>query len=720
MIQLISNSPKQTSYSSVAIATIGNVNNGGVALHLSYPPLVGATAQSIVSSEPLLARWNAIGEIQVQHRFGDEPRFSFQFKNCRSCLESIKTELANGSEHTCFGYRWVVESLQITKVGLTGVIGVTVNLVHFYSSVGNPSLSPIDNLVKLKIRNKSIRSISELANVAGVSYRGKNFSIKTARSLSSSDTTTVIEILNNRAITQHGFLFYGKKEIELREWQNTARHYLSDKNIKSDSITFNYGGHGSELESVNLHTEYRNLKVNLDFSVGNSNDNDTSKGVTTEWVFENCESLADLYSPKQLKGAVYVSPNSDILKSPGNNFDSGGRTKKATKIIRFNGTPTFNEEIVAGYAYTSDEVYKVKLEEGAVIIEFDEGASPESYWKEIERSTTDWIYDNDGYLVATRKKGTLLNRVRQETENNEAVNNYALALKNALDENGITSPNPRYMNIVESYKFERNLPINDTTTYILNSHRNYYDDTVRASSCEEVKDKNFVEPKFVRSMNRYQEDYFVDENPENNDTFTYPPIISGKFTSEYEKVSIVSKNKYEKRSRSLFAEGESFKNTNYQSTTEFHDGKPGIHTRLDRETFANEITDYNYQLYKDGNYYLNSVGINNKYLKVDEGSKSYPDINDPYKVMAIAETELSIINTRNSLTTKLEIDLALPIEEGDFIVWRDRTWKVLAIARNFQVNINKLSLTKTVLDLGLYLEPKLKLENRSPINCITS
>lgn len=683
------------------------------------------------ASEPLLAKWNAKDSISINYRFGSEPSgLSFSFTSCQQEIPRIKQELANGTEHNCLDYKWVVSSLQIVEESYTDIIGVVVNLTYFLASRGNPSQSVLDKPIKLKKKlggntYKRVVKSGELALDAGASYRGEEIRVRVPRSTSVKEFTTMRSLVQERAITNHGYVYYGREGIEVRQWSEGKTHIINESDLRDRAITINYQGQGSWLNGVQLSSELRNIKINLDFD----EDADNQQGVYQEWTFENCDNLSELYRPVYRSGFFLQNPDTEILRSPLINFDSGGAfNKSATRTTYVNNTPTFEEKIETGYCFSTGDgisdnglsfnnnIYRVNItSQGNIKIELNPTANPQNFFGVVRQTTSDWIFDSDdGYLEEIRIRGFEKARLQQESEQLEGITLKAQAIQQGSEVNGIFTPDPSLMAQAKAYEFSENLEIIDTTIYGLDRHRDYYDDVVQPDECEE---EDFIEPKFVRLMARSRDDFFIRENPKNTEQFTYPPITTGKRHRESERVSIKSDRfpeKYQVTSKKETIEGESFKNANRESSIDYRDGKPGVHTRLDLSFDPlNNSTNTNYEQYKNENYYLFSSGVVFDDIKVEEGSKGYPDIDDPNQVRAIAQTEQSIKNSQNACTTTINIHYRTGIEVGDFVLFRGQRWKVFGINDSRTLDIKRQKSDRFELSLGLYLRPKLQVENRN-------
>lgn len=665
-----------------------------------------------LTSEPLLDFWNAESITPIQFGFEAEPQgWTFTFIDCRDRLDYIEAELNKDLLFNVFGYRWRVNNISWQELDFNQ-IRVSVDMAYYLASHGDPSKSPLDENIKLKKRLSSTsfrrsRSLGEIATLAGTTYTGENLSIRVPRSTSVTSTTTLRQEVTKRARNAHGYTHYGKNGIEIRPWRESSTHVINESDLR-EKPSFSHPGKGSWLSGVRLAREIRNQKVELNFDEDNKSD---KEGVTQEWIFENCDSLFELYqaSQKSLNG-VLISPSVEILRSPGINFDAGGSFgKRGTKVTRVNGTVTFEERIDVDYAFSSDEVHLTEITaQGNLIIKLNTATFPQTYFKVVHQSTSDWIFDKDGYLTDIKISGFEVARLQQETPLLEAAIAAARARQNAT--NGIDDP--QFLAIAQGYQFTENLPLSDNTKYTLQKHRDYFDDVVQPAECEE---DGWVEPKWAQSMTRFREDVFVKDNPKSTEAFTYPPIQSGKYYKETQRTGVVSTepDRYETRTRTRNNEGEYFKDGRAEGKNQYSDGKPPVHTRLDNTfDYSPNVINPNYDVYRNQNYYLSSPGVFDGDVKLNEGGISYPDIDNPNEVKAIAQTDLSIDNSRDSFTASIDIHWRSDIEVGDFAIFRGQKWKIFNISDNKRIDGAMFVSDSYQLTLGRYLEPSLEMENR--------
>lgn len=676
--------------------------------------VLNKTTDICESVEPVLLKWNVNGSFNIVRGYQQEPAASFSFVACRTEEDRINRELCNGKELLIAGIRWNVSNLNVTIQKNSDQIVVTVALKHFLASRGNPSKSKIDkNLVKKKSLGRNNyrrrRDFSELVAESGVRYRGQDFKIRVPRSTKSDDTFTVRELLQQRAISLHSFVFFSGNGIELRNWYGTKVHVFSSDQIIGD-FTYTNGGHGTEVDGIKLHTEFRNLQVNLDFDPDAS---DRNVGVTQRWSFENCRSLEDLLSPRQDRGFYFEQPDPQTLRNVGLNLDSGGTGKKATQITAFNGTTTFEVTYEGGYAYDSAKVYDVQItSENNFILELDSSINAETHWKQIKTSTTNHIFDTDGYRTSKVEVGQELTRLQQESQKLEAITLLAQAIQSGSE----SEPDPSLLAQSKAYQFDKTLPINKVTNYTLEAHENHFPDTVKAGDkCEE----DYFPPKFISAMHSSSISQMLAPNPKSTKAFTYPLIVTGKNSSDFEQTTITSSVfpfQFETRKSVASSQGEYLKNAIAISTLSEHDGKPGTAPRLNRDIDpTNTNSNNNYDLYKDGNYYISSKNVDDQ-RRIKEGSKGYPDIDDPFEAAAISRTELAMINSRSSRSAEANFFWREGVEEGDLALIDGRFWRIYGIRDNRDVLNGYMRSRSFNLTLGANLISDIELEDRTGCN----
>ena len=697
----------------------GVVINSEVALRKvkKYNPAVCSISKESLS---LIAKWNADAKISISHQFQGHSQLTFTFTACRHQEKEVLEEIGNGTLFTALNTRWRVHTININHQAFSKAIVVSVSCQDALASAGTPSISGLDRRVIKKTSGyysfNEYRTVGEIAAISQVPYHGPSLRFSVGRNTSFEETVTLRELLNSRAIIAHGFVHYrGGVQVEVRKWQSTKTHVLARSQIRSPDLSFSYNGQGSYLDEVRLNTEYRNMRIQRNFHPDRGTGEETNnEGFTQRYTFTNCVSLGDMKSPREYNGFYYVNPKSDILNNPGINFDSGGPVKSSTLVQEINGSVTREITEKWGYAYASSETHSTtENSEEEATTRLSGFINPHSHWKRVEKTVTNYFYDSQGYLTGVVKRGRSIARLLQETENLEASN-----LKYKARKESDTVSRQNMLRQVEAYEFHHNLPIYDVTGYALTNHDNYFANTIQAGDrCNPA----WVQPKFVSLMSRYSRSEIVKENPRNTEKRTFAPITVGKYLRESEKTTITKRTfpyKHEKRTRISNSEGARLKNATGSANVTQIKGKPGLHTR------AAFIEDYRRGrplvpiVLNEKRYILNSVGVSSHSVsgvsysstgtsRGIEGTKSYPDIEDIGSVHRIATTELSIMNTQNSLTTSMNIDRRENMEVGDFLIFMGAAWKILRIQDELSIENGVVRSTSFTINIGRYLTPEL-------------
>lgn len=645
-----------------------------------------------------LKDWNVQGNISISRSFQGHPSLSLSFEIYCNQEQKARNQLCPGTEVFIWD-KWRINSVSITENPGRDNLEVNLDLIGIHSPYGDPSRSPLDRAVKLIQGNyKKYRTVGDFAAIARVRYQGANITIRISRNTSSKDFTTVRKEIEARAITSKGFVYYDSSDrVEIRKWGQQATHSILESEVIGN-ISLRFNGVGNNK----LAHELRNTVLNLDFDDDEKSQN---TGVIERWEFENADSLTEVYSPVELRNGILFNPSPDVLRAANAGFDNGGKTKTAKKFIEYNGVPLSVEEWVYGYACSSLDTYQVvDLSNDKYKITF-KNENPQNYWQEIKHSKTTYTYNEEGYLTKTQTFGNELARLKQESEELEAINLRLQAIQAGLD----TEEAQIFLNQANAYTFVESLPINETTDYSLKALKDYYNDI---QSPEET-DQNWVEPRFNSKKNRVREDYLIRDNPENTEEITLPPIVVGKWQQESDRISITNTGKPERFNRKTITsnqEGENGKNAISLSTFTQNIGRPSIHTRLERNFDAIDRNN-NYERYKDYKFWLSTDNSGSDY-KCEEFSKSYPDIDDPNKARAIAETELSISNSRDTEVLNLTVLWRNDLNIGDAIVFRGGKYILFGSRENLSIEQDYFTSPGIELTLGRYKRIRVSLRQK--------
>jgi hypothetical protein len=665
---------------------------------------------NVICNHPAIAILDALNvdyaDITLNETMGEPPSLSaINFAICPEDEDWVVGSIKNGTEFAAMGHKWVIEKVSTSYSPQISKTVVSIQPVHWSVSRSEPSICPLDKPVLIK----KYSSVSAIANQSRAKYYGIPFAQKLKRSIGSEDTTTLREMLDSRLITKGHLPFYTQDYIDSFAWGNSPIKTISTSEIVGEEGGFlettAIAGNGRSELGVQLFSEYRNVKIELDRE--EKEDDPEKAGVTTRWAFDGCTSFADMVSDAEFKGSYSVTPNPDVLRNPGICFDNGGRTKKATKITELNGTITFQEDWEYGYAFTSLDVYEIAFNsEGNLKIKFI-GSFSSTYWKEVAHSTTNYIYDGLGYLQSVVKTGYQSARMSQESEKLEAITLLFKAVQSPTQQGGISVPDPSLVNQSNSYKFDKKLPISEVTNYTLHSHASYFKDAVKPS---DACDRDFVPPKFVASKVTTNSTQIIAKNPKNNEFYTYPDLVTGKFSIDSETTTVINRHypyAHEVRVSSQNSEGAYGKNAIALSSVTQSVGQPSAASRLDKSVrkLPNVVV-------KDESRYF----INASNPVTQEGTIGYPDIDQVDDVARIARIEQSIKNTKNAYTKTFSIMFRNDLNAGDRVIFKNRLWVLLAIADSRQIRKDFATSTDLNITLGLFLNPSLRVSNRSAVN----
>lgn len=674
----------------------------------SFKPL--SANSNVICNHPAIAILEELNadytDITLSESMGEPPSLSaINFVICPEDEKRVVDSLKNGTEFAAMGHKWVIERVSTSYSPQISKMVVSIQVAHWSASRGEPSVCSLDKPVLIKKYN----SVSAIANKVRAKYYGIGFEYKVKRSTGSEDATTLREMIQSRLICKKHIPFYTKDYIESFEWERSPIKAISiDEIVGNDGDfleTTAIAGNGRLENGVQLFSEYRNTKIELDRE--EKEDDPEKAGITTRWAFEGCSSFADMVTDSEFRGNYSVSPSSDVLRNPGVCFDNGGRVKKSIKIIELNGTITFQEDWEWGYAFTTLDVYEVvSNSEGNLKIQFTGGFSS-SHWKEVAHSTTNYIYDSQGYLVKVVKSGYQLARMQQESEKLEAITLLFKAMQSPTQQGSLLVPDPSLVNQSNSYKFDKKLPVSEATNYTLHSHASYFKDAIKPS---DACDKDFIPPKFVASKVRTVSTQIITKNPKNNEFYTYPDLVTGKFSIDSETTTITNRHypyQHETRVVSQNSEGAYAKNTIATSSVSQSTGQPSVANRLDKSVRNPPSSSPR----DESRYFINATEP-----VTQEGSIGYPDIDDYNDVAAIARVEQSIKNTRNAYTKTFSIMFRNDLNVGDRIVFKNRLWILLAITDSRRIKKDFATSIDLSVTLGLFLNPSLRVSNRGAVN----
>ena len=719
------------------VAPIGEVQTSS--LNYTYvplePELVAIRTTYIDPPYPsFLFQWNVSGTVEINRSLQQHPSASIQLIACQSEEKSIRSSLKNGTEVSLYGVRYFINSIEINRLSLkefpAGWIEVRLSLLGIYAPRANPSRSPLDKPIRLKSLGASgtEASIQTLAARSGVFYDGADIQIDIPKDTPSSAFTKFREELEKRSVIYNSFVYYSDPNaVKTKLWGQTTLHNLASSEIVSKVISITAPGHGTLTDCVGLVEEYRNTVFKLDKS---NQDKYEADEEICRYEFENAETIGQVSIP-----FTDASQKLDVdqLRDPANCFDNGGKTKTRRKIRERNGVEISREETIFGLAFTTAETYLVKLDdEGEPIgVTFGYNLSVRDFWQPIEQTTTTHTFSSEGYLIRSDRRGWRLTRMKQETQELEAIK-LQQELLSAVPN---TEDYARIFNEQQLYAFTERFPINDVTDYDLNSYRKYYDD-IKEPDPDET---DFIEPRFVSKMTRLNAAIITKEDPNNSEDEPLPELVTRQNYQEIQINQVITPRskttprrrpeKYRSIAYRASASGERGKNVLTIATVNDNNGRPPIQTLLKRNTRSNvsnapeDIDNWKYYLCStEAPFNPTSSDLDNaaKYtqtyssinqtsdLPLEENSISFPGVDDPEIGRKAAQTKISLANSQKAEVVRLSTLRRSEFNEGDLLFWDGKIWVILTIRDRQKISrVNsgvRLDSENFALTLGRFIQ----------------
>lgn len=664
-----------------------------VGLLASYPSIPLDTVAPPYPS--VFTEWNIEGSISISRSFKGHPSCNLSFTTKAANESSVRSRLANGSFVIIWGIGYRVQSLDIVRLNRrrypVGLIGVRIQLQGCWAQLGSTIRSPLDKQIALTSLGTTKTNLAALASRSGVGYSGQNIGINVPKGTPKTATVTLRQELESRAITALSFPYYSSPNaVETRRYGNTAIHFLSEADLLCDELPFNLPGHGAYWDGVKIVEELNNAVFN---PAQTDDDNGDDISIICDGDPKPEEPVTETTDEKTGKTTKISLRNATA-------FDTGGPTKTKTCTTYLNGQPLKAVTEKWGFIYSYIDVYAVSFSGNTAVATYSDWTDRtglKRYWFKIEQSTTIYTYDRHGYLIRVDRTGWT--KVRFKTES--ADNPETVELAKQLKEMSLSPADPNEKAALETqiaiYQYPAKfvlqsgflnnqsqeeqravtLPINDTTYYELELLSARYDDIKTASGD--------VPPKFCRTERRTDFSYVLIDDPTSTKEEPKPPLSTGKnFEETTERVIIRTKKPeaYKEVRSTSNQEGFFLRRTLKIAGEKDVKGRPPVHSpRLERSNseFRNSTkvdNSYKYIYWTHGA----PVGPNDP----EQGTISYPDINDPEKARQIAQVDYSMRNSASE-TVSLKVRYRPQYNEGDLISFSGRLYVIQSMSVNFVI-----------------------------------
>lgn len=694
-----------------------------------------ARTNTPVGAPDFLAQWNVDGGFTIDRNYGSHPSCSMKFTTSLRNEAAVKAALRNGTEVNLFGIGFRVASLNAVRRSPEnfpqGLLDVNVSFQGKWEAFGNTSRSPLDRPRRTKRVAKTATKIplSQLTAYGGVSYYGPPIYMKIPKDIDDNTTTTIRSEIDSRAIVGQGFAYWSNPfGVEVRVFGQTAFHFLSDADILSTEIGFNWPGHAAIMQNIQLTDEFNNCVLNLD----SSNPEESQRDETVILIEGDPNpSEAPVFETETQEGQQTKKIS---LREPSAAFDSGGKTKYWKRTTYINGTVVLEEEKRWGLIFVAADVYAIEFQNGKTVARY---AYPEflglhKFWKQVEDTTTTHNFSAfDGYLESVERKGWRKVRPKVEGSSMEtleiakklkegASSGIDAAEKAKLDaELGIYQYPGKYVQPADPFapsqtafansEDQRAIPlvVDDVTTYELEPFGTYYADSPKPNPYNSKE----VVPKFAKRTVRTDNSYIVLPDPTSTEEEEKPPLSTGKKFQDIKEIEIVIPRSsapggpktpeiFQENTVTANSEGPFLRRVLQISYFVQNQGRPGVQQRLERRSGGLPSSSTANSGYK---YILTSFGSLAQPGDPEEGSVSYPDVSDPSLGRRCAETEISIKNSQAAETLTLQVKYNSAYCEGDLLSWNGYLYVIWGVNSTFRIEPGKVYCTSQSIKLGRYL-----------------
>jgi hypothetical protein len=722
-----------------------------------FKSVIPRKTDRLFSTHPLLAKW-AIGAIAYQTSLGEYPVISnIAFQCYRSELEELEALLDPLKPITINEHIYYPTGRTVEETPYKNTVKVTCGFRSQFSN--HPTRSQLDQPFAVYLKtfvesefflykiandpNKKVAyvvskfgeglkratpyfTLAEAAKAVGVPLTGEEIKVwndtpKNVREVLDSD-----RLINNKC-----FARYDRGAVEIVKWDDVATHTISEDEIRDERVTYSYKGQGYSLNGVPLLRELNYVRLTwhpdpfavYSLPITTTDQQQQDQGGGNEIVITISGDESPTYPPDSRfsgsspSGEFSPPPDDafsngyDKLRSPGQNFDSGGPTKKRVTTTTRNKSPITEVEEIFGYSYSSMDTYDwypnlVDAKTNGFYFAY-RGTS--GNWGLVRTITKNYSYSSDGYLeriVTTTKEKT---RILKETDSLEAINAYAWY-------NTIGTPR----NIKEDYELRlhalsyyaygfnpfsveyvahsadaiANPSIsNDLWTQIgWDTWKTYtsietFNNVLFSDYYRDVKppDENrgsWIPPRFVKD--RYTQSYgaYVVTDPRSTRKEKKPPLIFGKLSTQEERVEIVDDDNYRVTAIVTNQEGEGLIQSATDRQFSTKKGRPSAASRM--ESFSGPA--------RPGSEGA-AWGTASIYLATTPGltpSHIVSDVMD-FPTCKTLEEAKSALNYKlvkenlDALTCTVNLTHARNFRDGDRVIFRGKSWRIMAITNNQEI-----------------------------------
>jgi hypothetical protein len=650
----------------------------------------------------LFTQFPISGELTWTLNWEEQPQASFEFITLASKKSDLIDYFTTADNIDIYGVGFATSGqLSITETSLTKsaipLIKVSVNLtgcharyLDIYTFLGKQLYLPNCQAAPTpQLNSPDTMTVQDLANKVGTSVIGEAIAIDKNILNSPAVATTLGSNLESNSIRGIGaFIKYDRTDaIELKPYNNVASYFVSESDVRSDIQT-----------SVNH-------KINTKFY--------KTYDPLTKVTFGSNPYTAATIRPQPEWQPVPLIPTETYEGDPNPDddpynfierdlsivFDISGKRKRRKDIKLINGQPIQEIEQEWGWVAVAKDHIVFTNDARPTIVNIN------GSWSKIQSKTTNYTYNNEGYLIKVESTG--YKKVRFRTENAQKPESLA-----TRPETG----DPAEIENLESFRFF-NLPISSSEIYSLELMSKYYSDIktpkINYTICLAdgsgtidipIDDKAYIPPYFVSKKRVVESGFASTVNPKSTALKPLPNLTTGKSSEFTERVvvqpkpvlslSIIEEPKdptyYTKSIDNYSAEGAQLSTTLAIAESSLVNGRPPIATNRGAVLQLVQPPASPTTPAVPNTAFAIKSGLSTQSLGyVTVGAINFPTATTKDQAVKAAQIDIDIINAKNSQTESMLINWRPEIRPGDLVTYRigsdTRSRRVISVTNKVKI-----------------------------------
>ena len=401
-------------------------------------------------------KWRVEGKCSFRRQIEADPSGRLQFTIKTAKLEESLCDLAEGTLIPWNGHVYAVggraettenkkEGLSYVSIPLRGPFSHLLDEQVKWREGSSLSLTGVSTGGGSTSNNATVKSATnvslfDLLKRAGIPYSGPKVTIKVDKNGGPRRSTTPSSEFN-RARSVESFVYLSGENLEFRTWYEGRKvHHISHSEIlnsdeegKQKQVVLNL--EGNKVDGRLLYEEYKNRELIVDRFEGQEAGQNGSTNVKI--VLRSGDAVQKTASGNQI---LWTPPPNADRRTAAAAFDLGGETKNSKYQEWLNGVLIAETDEVYGYAYKCSDytspqavrsgwidsngnevlaangVYFVPLNWTSVFTE----PSRLDGWGLVRKETTQFVYDDEGFIKEEIKTIETQRRFKQEGDERQS------------------------------------------------------------------------------------------------------------------------------------------------------------------------------------------------------------------------------------------------------------------------------------------------------------